>query len=161
MIITQEMSRTMLMDSKLTDIFLTHAVHTVFHIQNRVMLINNNDKISYELWKGRPVNVKHFRLFGSKCYIKREDGRMGKFHSRVGRVLVGYSSTSKACKCYNMRLNKVVKSINVPIDEIGGQELKEEENESMEQLYEETEDEEEVYIERQEGFQLSENADYV
>jgi hypothetical protein len=44
-----------------------------------------------------------------------------------------------------MRLNKVVERINVTIDETGGQELKEEENESMEQLYEEeAEDEEEV-----------------
>ena len=36
-----------------------------------------------------------------------------------------------------MRLNKVVERINVTIDETGGQELKEEENESMEQIYEE------------------------
>jgi hypothetical protein len=48
-----------------------------------------------------------------------------------------YSSTRKAYKCYNLRLNKVVESIKIPIDEIGRQELKEEENESMEQLYEE------------------------
>jgi hypothetical protein len=52
MIITQEMARTMLMDSKLTDIFWTHAVHTSVRIQNRVMLRNNNDKTPYELWKG-------------------------------------------------------------------------------------------------------------
>ena len=77
------MAQTMLMDSKLKDIFWTHAVNTTIHIQNRVMLIKNNDKNSYELWKGRPVNVKHFRVFGSKCYIKREDGRMGKFDSCV------------------------------------------------------------------------------
>jgi hypothetical protein len=68
MIITQEMARIMLMDSKLTDIFWTHAMHTTIHIQNRVMLIKNNDKTSYEIWKGRPENVKHFKLFGSKCY---------------------------------------------------------------------------------------------
>jgi hypothetical protein len=44
-----------------------------------------------------------------------------------------------------MRLNKVVESINVTIDETGGQELKEEENDSIEQLYEEeAKDEEEV-----------------
>ena len=66
------MDRTMLMDSKLTDIFWTHAVYTMVHIQNRVMLRNNTDKTPYELWKGRPANVKHFRVFGSKCYIKRE-----------------------------------------------------------------------------------------
>jgi hypothetical protein len=32
----------------------------------------------------------------------------------------------KAYKCYNMRLKKVVESINVTIDERGGRELKEE-----------------------------------
>jgi transposase InsO family protein len=79
----QEMARTMLMDSKLTDIFWTQAVHTTVHIQNRVILINNTDKTLYELWKARPANVKHFRVFGSKCYIKREDGIMRKFDSRV------------------------------------------------------------------------------
>jgi hypothetical protein len=53
--------------------------------------------------------VKHFRVFGSKCYIKREDGRMGKFDSCVDKgILVGYSITRKAYKCYNIRLNKVV-----------------------------------------------------
>jgi hypothetical protein len=67
------------------------------------------------------------------------------FDSRVDKgILVVYSSTRKAYKCYNLRLNKVVESINVTIDETSRQELKEEENESMEQLYEEeTEDEKE------------------
>jgi hypothetical protein len=132
-----EMPRTMLMDSKLKDIFWTHALYTTVHIQNRVMLRNNSDKNPYELWKGRPTNVKHFKVFGSKCYIKREDGRLGKFDSHVDKgVLVGYSSIRKAYTCYKLRLNKVVERINVTIDEIGGCELKEEENESMEQIYE-------------------------
>jgi transposase InsO family protein len=148
----QEMAQTMLMDSKLTDIFWTQAVHTTVHIQNRVMLRNNTDKTPYELWKGRPTNVKHFRVFGSKCYIKREDGGMGKFDSRVDKgVLVGYSSTRKSYKCYNLRLNKVVESINVTIDETGRPESKEE-NESMKQpLEEEAEDEKEVEEEDEEN----------
>jgi transposase InsO family protein len=86
----QEMAQTMLMDSKLTDIFWTQAMHTIVHIQNRVMLRNNNDKNPYKLWKGKPTNVKNFRVFGNKCYIKREDGRMGKFDSRVDKgIIVG------------------------------------------------------------------------
>ena len=126
------MAQTMLMDSKLTDIFWTQEVHTIVRIQNRVILRNNIDKTPYELWKGIPTNVKHLKVFGRKCYIKREDGRMRKFESCVDKgVLVGYSSTRKEYKCYNMRLNKVVERINVTIDEIGGRELKEEENESM------------------------------
>jgi hypothetical protein len=60
---------------------------------------------------------------------------MGKFDSRVDKgILVGYSSTRKAYKCYNLRLNKVVESINVTIDETGRPESKKEENKSMEQL---------------------------
>jgi hypothetical protein len=106
------------MDSKLTNIFWTRAVHTAVHIQNKVILRNNTDKTPYELWKGRPANVNHFRVFGSKCYIKTEDGRMGNVDSRVDKgILVGYSSTRKAYKCYNLILNKVVESINVTIDE--------------------------------------------
>ena len=63
MIITQEMDRTMLMYSKLIDIFWTHVVHTTIHIQNRVMIINNNEKTPYELWKGSTDN---------NLYIKNE-----------------------------------------------------------------------------------------
>jgi hypothetical protein len=121
-----------------TSLATLHAVHTIFHIQNRVMLRNNTDKTAYKLWKGRPTNVKHFRVFGRKCYIKREDGRMGKFDSHVDKViLVGYSSIRKAYKRYNIRLNKVVESINVTIDETGRPESKEEESKSMEQIFEE------------------------
>jgi hypothetical protein len=93
------------------------------------MLRNNNDKNPYKLWKGRPTNVKHFRVFGSKCYIKREDGRMGKFDSCVDKgILVGYLSIRKAYKCFNLRLNKIVESINVTFDEICGRRIKEEES---------------------------------
>jgi hypothetical protein len=62
MIITQEMARTMLMDSKLTNIFYTHAVHTSIHIQNKVMLINNNDKTLYKLWKGGADNNLYIKV---------------------------------------------------------------------------------------------------
>jgi hypothetical protein len=79
------MAQTMLMDSKLTYYFWTHAVHTTIHIQNKVMLRKNNGKTPYELWKERPTNMNHFKVFGSKCYIKKEDDRMGKFDSRVDK----------------------------------------------------------------------------
>jgi transposase InsO family protein len=60
----QEMDRTMLMDSKLIDIFWTQAVHTKVHIQNRVMLRNNTDKTPYELWKGTPVVTRQIYSTG-------------------------------------------------------------------------------------------------
>ena len=70
---------------------------------------------------------------------------MGKFESHVDKwVSVGYSITRKAYKCYNLRLNKVVESINVTIDETGRPKSKEEENKSMEQIFKEEEEEDEV-----------------
>jgi hypothetical protein len=139
----EEMARIMIMDSKLTDIFWTQAVHTEVHIQNRVMLRNNTEKTPYKLWKERPANINHFKVFGSKCYIKIEYGRMEKFDSHLDKgELVDYSSTRKEYKCYNLRLNKFVVIINVTIDETSRQELKEEENESIEQLYEEESEDE-------------------
>ncbi len=101
----------------ISDKFWPQAVHTAAHILNRALLINNSDKTPYELWKERLANINYFRVFRSKCYIKRED-KVGKFDSRVDEgILLGYSSKSKAYKCYNHRLNKVVESINVIIDD--------------------------------------------
>ena len=66
----------------------------------------------------RAATVQHFRIFGSKCYIKRDDKKIGKFDSRVDEgIFVGYSSKRKAYKCYNLRLDKVIESINVKIVE--------------------------------------------
>jgi hypothetical protein len=60
------MAQIILMDSKLIDIIWTHAVHITTHIQNIKILINNNNKTPYALWKGIPSNVKHLRVFGRK-----------------------------------------------------------------------------------------------
>jgi transposase InsO family protein len=79
--IVQEMARFMLKDSKLGDIFWAYIIHIAVHIVNRGLLRSNSDNTPYELWKGRPKNVKHFRVFGSKYYIKREDDMIGKFDS--------------------------------------------------------------------------------
>jgi hypothetical protein len=107
------MARTMLNDSKLSDIFWGQAVHTTVHILNIGLIRRNSDKTPYELWKGRPINVNHFRMFRRRCYIRREDKKIGKFDSRVDEGIC----KRKAYKLSNLRLNKIVESINVKIDE--------------------------------------------
>ena len=69
----QEMARIMLNDSKLDDKLWVQAIDIVVFIINRGFLRNNCKMNPYELWKGRPDNVKYFKIFGRKCYIKRED----------------------------------------------------------------------------------------
>ena len=67
---------------------------------------------------GRPASVKYFRVFGSKCYIKREGDNIGKFESRTNEgIFLGYSSSKRAYKCYNLRLQKIIESENVIVDD--------------------------------------------
>ena len=78
----------------------------------------NSDKNPYELWFGILASVKYFRVFGSKCYIKRDDDNLGKFDSRTDEgIFIGYSSTKKTYICYNLRLHKIIESANVTIDD--------------------------------------------
>ena len=79
----------------------------------------NHDKTPYELWFGRPTFVKHFRTFGSKCYIKNDEDNLGKFDPRSDEgIFLRYSYNKKAYRCYNLRLLKIVESANVNIDDL-------------------------------------------
>ena len=40
------------------------------HILNKAHLRSNSDKNPYELWHGKLASIKHFKVFGSKCFIK-------------------------------------------------------------------------------------------
>jgi hypothetical protein len=116
--IVMEMARTMLNESKLSNILWPQVVHIDVHILNISLLRNNHFKTPYQLWKDRLASVKHFKIFGSKCYIKRVDKHLGKLESRTDEViLVGYSCSRKSYKCYNFRLNKTIEFIDVKFDE--------------------------------------------
>ena len=78
----------------------------------------NNDKTPYELWFGRPASIQHFKVFGSKFYIKNNDEHLGKYDDRVDEgIFLGYVANSKGYTCYNTRLNKLVYCIYIKIDE--------------------------------------------
>ena len=98
--------------------FWVEVVHTVVHIPNKVHLRPNNDKTPYDLWFGRLASIKHFKVFGSKCYIKNNDDHLGKFESRDDEgIFLGYSTNNKGYKCFNKRIHKLVDCIDVRIDE--------------------------------------------
>ena len=98
------MGRTMLKDSKLDEKIWVQAIDTAIFIINKILLINYCNKTPYELWKGKLANVKSFIIIESKCYIKREDQKLGKFESCFDEgIFVGYPRKRKAYKCYNLR----------------------------------------------------------
>ena len=114
--VIQEMARTMLHNKDMARNLWGEVVNTACHTVNRVYFRSGIKKTPYELWKGRKSNVKYFRIFGSTCFILKDN--VGKFDSWSDEgIFLGYSSTSKAYWVYNKRTMKVMETVNVVIDE--------------------------------------------
>ena len=108
----------MMQENNIPQTFCAEAVHISVHIINKAHLRPSSDKTPYELWNGKPASIKHFRIFGSNCYIKNNDGNLGKFDARVDEgIFLGYASKIKGYRCYNKTLQKIVESIDVRFDE--------------------------------------------
>lgn len=68
--------------------------------------------------------MRYFKVFGSKFYIQRDEDNLGKFDNRAHEgKLLGYSTKSKAYLCFNKRLNKIVGSAYVRVDESNSKDL--------------------------------------
>ena len=103
----------MLFENDIPKTFWREAVNTAVYTLNRVQLRKGMDKTPYELWFGYSPSVKYFRIFGSKCYIKRNDD-IGKFDPRSDEgMFLGYSLKSKAFRCFNYRTKTIVECANV------------------------------------------------
>lgn len=64
--------------------------------------------------------VSYFKNFGSQCFIKK-DIHTHKFdvESNEG-IFLGYSTKSKAYKCYNNKTKNIIESANVKVDDLSG-----------------------------------------
>jgi hypothetical protein len=109
----------MLNDEKLSDGYWREVVSIVVYILNRGKIGINSNKTHYELWFGRAPSIKYFRVFGSKCYIKRLDENLGKFDARSDEgIFLGYAYNKKTYRCYNVILHKIVESADVKVDDL-------------------------------------------
>lgn len=108
----------MLAKGKIAYRFWKEVVHATVYIQNKCLIRPNENEIPYEIWFGRKANVKRFKIFDNKCYIKRTEDNLGKFEDKADEgIFIGYLSKSKAFRCYNKRLEKIVESVDVRVDE--------------------------------------------
>ena len=79
----QEMTRTMMITSKIANQFWAEAINTACYTINRCMTRPLLEKTPYELLKGRKPNISHLRVFGCKCFIhKNGKNLLGKFDAR-------------------------------------------------------------------------------
>jgi hypothetical protein len=114
----QQMARSMMNEKNIGQTYWVETIHTTVHVLNKAHLRPQSDKTPYELWYGRLVSIKHFKVFGSKCYIKNNDENLGKYDDRADEgIFLGYATNSKRYRCYNKRLHKMVDCIDVKVDE--------------------------------------------
>ena len=79
---------------------------------------SDSKKTPYELWRGKKHVVKYFKIFDSDCYILRDRENLEKFDAKSDKgYFLGYSSTSRAYRVYNLRTKTVMESSNVVIND--------------------------------------------
>src|SRR3954471_11243923 len=115
----QEMARTMINESNVEKYFWAEAINTSCYVLNRVTIRKILKKTPYELWKNRTPNISYFHIFGCYCYILNNKDSLGKFDSKSDKgIFLGYSSTSKGYRIYNLKNQCVEESMHVMFDEL-------------------------------------------
>ena len=115
----EKMARTMLCENNLPKYFWAEAINTACYVVNRISIRPILKKTPYELFKGRKPNIAYFRSFGCKCFVHNngKDNR-GKFDAKSDEaIFLGYSSSSKAYRVFNIHTKIVEESIHVIFDE--------------------------------------------
>jgi transposase InsO family protein len=103
-----EMARCLLYEKKLPLNFWAEAVNTASYLINRMASRVLADKTPYELWYGFKPSIDHLKVFGSICYVLKPEVRRRKLDQKADiRIFIGYNTTSKAYKIYDLNFNKV------------------------------------------------------
>ncbi|KAK1607550.1 hypothetical protein QYE76_031223 [Lolium multiflorum] len=116
-----EMARTMLSEFNSPHNFWGEAISTAVHYSNRLFLRPLHNKTPYELLTGNKPNVMYIRVFGCKCLVKNNKGKLGKFETRtIEGIFVGYAENSHAYRYYNRSTGTIEVSCDVVFLEDNG-----------------------------------------
>ncbi|KAK1628491.1 hypothetical protein QYE76_002806, partial [Lolium multiflorum] len=118
-----EMARTMLSEFNSPHNFWGEAISTAVHYSNRLFLRPLHNKTPYELLTGNKPNVMYIRVFGCKCLVKNNKGKLGKFETRtIEGTFLGYAENSHAYR-YLIRLQPAGVSCDVVFLEDNGSQV--------------------------------------
>ena len=113
-----EAVRSMLSDSKLPKTFWAEALSTAVYARNRSPTSVLKDMTPYEALNGRKPNVKHLRTFGCLSYVHIPKDERSKLDNKSKRCIhLGYGSTTKGYRLYDLVAKKVLHSRDVLFDE--------------------------------------------
>ena len=116
----------MLSEYNVSQSFWAKAINTACYCSNRLYCHPLKEKTPYELLNGRKPNIAYFRVFGCKCYILKKGTRLGKFDKKCDEgFLLGYSTTSKAYRVWNLDSGTLEEVHDVEFDETKGSQSRE------------------------------------
>ena len=113
-----EGTRALLMHMQVDRAWWAEALMTVAHIINRVPNSARVDMSPWETLTGNKPDLSYFRVFGSIAFYRVDDSKRSKLDPKANRCLfIGYSETSKAYRVWDYKLNRVVITRSVVLNE--------------------------------------------
>ena len=97
-----EMTRSMLIDSKLPHRFWAEALATAAYLRNRCPTKAVDGMTPYEAWTSVKPTVKHFRVFGCDAFVHIPRDERHKLDSKSKKcILLGYGEETKGYRLYD------------------------------------------------------------
>ena len=113
-----EAVRSMISDSKLPKHFWAEALATANYVLNRSATISLENKTPYEALHGNKPSVGYFRIFGCLSFAHIPKDERTKLEGKSRKcIFIGYSSTTKGYKMYDLDSKKIFLSRDVIFDE--------------------------------------------
>ncbi|KAI3697709.1 hypothetical protein L6452_30806 [Arctium lappa] len=113
-----EAARTMLSQSDLPLFLWAEAVSTACYTHNQSIIHHRFSKTPYALINNRTPRIKHFHVFGCRCFVLNDRENLNKFGPKADEgIFIGYSQTSVAYRVYLKKSKTVIESVNVTFDE--------------------------------------------
>jgi hypothetical protein len=119
------MARSMLSEYNASHSFWAEAINMACFYSNRLYYHEFLEKTTYEILNDRKPNIVYFWVFGCKCYILKKGTRLSKFEKKCDEgFLLGYSTTSKAYRVWNLASGTLEKVHDVEFNETNGSQEK-------------------------------------
>jgi hypothetical protein len=104
-------ARTIRANAKLPPNMWGECVLTAVYLKNRTPTKVIENETPYELWNGWKPDISHLREISCKAFVLIQARHVPKIYNRsIECVLVGYSTHSKAYRCYNCATGQILTS---------------------------------------------------
>ena len=113
-----ESTWTMLFDLNHPKRFWPEVLSTAVYLRNQSSTRAVEGQTPFEAWYGYKPDISHLRVFGCLAYSHIEKDERSKLDSKSRKcILLGYGSTVKGYRLYDMEKQRICHSCNIRFDE--------------------------------------------